>query len=61
MLLPAFLMHINSTFSAVVNMGYGFFSTNRAFHDSLPPLSISLAFPSAPVVTSSVSSPLGFV
>jgi len=40
-LLPAFLMHVNSTFGAVVNMGSGFFATDRTFHDSLPPLSNS--------------------
>jgi hypothetical protein len=41
MLLPAFLVHINSTFSAVINMGPGFFATDRTFHDSVPPLSLS--------------------
>jgi hypothetical protein len=32
MLLPAFFMHINSTSGAVVDMGSGIFSANRAFH-----------------------------
>lgn len=32
MLLPAFLMYINSTPSTVVNMGSGFFVVNRAIH-----------------------------
>jgi hypothetical protein len=41
MLLPAFLVHINSTFGTVINMGPGFFATDRTFHDSLPPLSLS--------------------
>jgi hypothetical protein len=40
-LLPAFLMHVNSTFGAVVSMGSGFFTTDGTFHDSLPLLSIS--------------------
>jgi hypothetical protein len=38
MLLPALLVHINSTFGAVVNMSSGFLATDRTFHDSLPPL-----------------------
>jgi hypothetical protein len=33
---PAFLMHINGTFGAVINMGPGFFTTDRTFHDLLP-------------------------
>jgi len=41
MLLPAFLVHINSTFGTVINMGLGFLATDRTFHDSLPPLSLS--------------------
>ena len=40
-LVPAFLMHINSTLGTVVNMGSGFFATAEIFHHSLPPLSIS--------------------
>jgi len=32
MLLPALLMHINSAFSAVVDMGSSVFSANRTFH-----------------------------
>ena len=37
-LLPAFLVHINGTFGTVINMGSGFLATDRAFHESLPPL-----------------------
>jgi len=44
MLLPAFLMHVNSTFSTVVNMGSGFFAADRALHDLLSPSSISFSF-----------------
>ena len=43
--LPAFLVHINGTFGTVINMGSGFFATDRTFHDSLPLLSFSF-FPS---------------
>jgi len=32
MLLPAFLMHIDSTFSAVIDMGSGFSTTNGTLH-----------------------------
>ncbi len=32
MLLPALLMHIDSTFSTVVDMGSGIFPANRAIH-----------------------------
>jgi hypothetical protein len=39
MLLPAFLVYINGTFGTVINMGLGFFATDRTFHDLLPPLS----------------------
>jgi len=39
MLPPAFLMHINSTLSTVINMGSGFFATDMILHESLPPLS----------------------
>jgi hypothetical protein len=39
--LPAFLVHINGTFGAVINMSSGFLATDRTFHDSLPPLSLS--------------------
>jgi len=39
--LPAFLVHINGTFGTVINMGSGFFATDRTFHDPLPPLSFS--------------------
>jgi hypothetical protein len=35
MLLPAFLMDINSTSGAVVDMGSGILSTNRALHSYL--------------------------
>jgi hypothetical protein len=42
MLLPAFFVHINSTFGTVINMDPGFFATDRAFHYSLPPLSFFL-------------------
>ena len=38
MLVPAFLMYINGTFGTVINMGPDFLSTDRTFHDSLPPL-----------------------
>jgi len=37
--LSAFLVHINGTLGAVINMGPGFLATDRTFHDSLPPLS----------------------
>ncbi len=39
MLLPALRVHINGTFGTVINMGSGFFATDRTFHESLPPLS----------------------
>jgi len=39
--LPAFLVHINGTFGAVINMGPGFLATDRTFHESLPPLPFS--------------------
>jgi len=39
MLLPAFLVHINSTFGTVVNTHSGFFAADRTFHDLLPPSS----------------------
>ena len=42
MLAPAFLVHVNGTFGAVINMGLSLFATNRTFHDSLPPLSFFL-------------------
>ena len=32
MLLPALLMNINSTFSTIVDMGSGFFPTNKIVH-----------------------------
>jgi hypothetical protein len=38
-LVPAFLVHINSTFGTVINTDLGFFATDRAFHDLLAPLS----------------------
>jgi len=44
MLLPAFLMYIDSTFGTVINMGFGFLATDRTFHFSLPPLSFSFFF-----------------
>jgi len=58
-LLPTFIMHVNSTFGTVANMGSGFFATDGTFHDSVPPLSISfflnpLAF--APLSFSSLES-----
>ena len=37
--MPAFLVHMDGTFGAVVNMGSGFFATDMTLHDSLPPLS----------------------
>jgi len=37
--LPAFLMHIDGTSDTVINMGPGFFATDRTLHDSVPPLS----------------------
>ena len=33
MLIPAFLMYINSTFSTVINMVSGFFATDWTFHN----------------------------
>jgi hypothetical protein len=42
---PAFLVHIDGTFGAVINMGPGFLATDVTFHDLLPPLSFSF-FPS---------------
>ena len=57
MLLPAFLMHIDSTFGAVIDMDPSFFATDGTFHDSLPPLSFFLnpsglvPFPSLESVT----------
>ena len=39
--LPAFLVHINGTFGAVINMSPGFLATDRTFHDLVPPLSFS--------------------
>ena len=44
MLLPAFLVHINSTFGTVVNVSLSFFATDRTFHFSLSPLSFSFFF-----------------
>jgi len=41
MLLPALLMNINSTFGTIVNMGSGFFATDRTLHGLLPPLPFS--------------------
>jgi len=41
-LTPAFLMHVNGTFSTVINMGPSFFATDGTFHDSLPPSSLPL-------------------
>jgi len=38
-LLPAFLVHIDSTFGTVVNTHSGFFAADRTFHYLLPPLS----------------------
>ena len=43
--LPAFLVHINGTSGTVIDMGPGFLTADRTFHDSLPPLSFSF-FPS---------------
>jgi hypothetical protein len=42
MLLPAFLVHIDSTSGTVINTNPGFFATDGTFHDLLPPLSFSL-------------------
>jgi hypothetical protein len=42
MLLPALLVHINSAFGAVINTNFGFFATDRTFHDLLSPLSFFL-------------------
>jgi hypothetical protein len=39
MLLPAFIVHINSTFGTVINTDLSFFATDRTFHYLLPPLS----------------------
>jgi hypothetical protein len=39
MLLPAFAVHIDTTFGTVVNENSGFFATDRAFHDLPPPSS----------------------
>jgi hypothetical protein len=39
MFLPAFGVHVNTAFGAVVNMGFSFFATDRTFHDLLPPSS----------------------
>jgi len=36
---PASLVYINGTFGTAVNADPGFFATDRAFHDLLPPLS----------------------
>jgi hypothetical protein len=38
--LPAFLVHINTTFGAIINTNPGLFATDRAFHDLLSPLSL---------------------
>jgi hypothetical protein len=43
MLPPAFLVHINGAFGTAINMGPGFFTTDRAFHDLLPALSFSFS------------------
>jgi len=43
--LPAFLMHIDGTSGKIINMGPGFFATNKTLHDSLPPLPF---FPTPP-------------
>jgi hypothetical protein len=48
MLLPAFLVHIDSTFGAAIDSNPGFFATDRKFHDLLPPLFFLLE-PSEPV------------
>ena len=37
-LLPAFLVHIDSTFGTAINSDPGFFATDRTFHDLPPPL-----------------------
>ena len=37
-LLPAFLVHIDSTFGTAIDSNPGFFATDRTFHDLLPPL-----------------------
>jgi hypothetical protein len=38
-LVPAFLVHIDSTFGTVIDTAPGFLATDRTFHDLLPPLS----------------------
>jgi hypothetical protein len=37
-LLPAFLVHIDSTFGAIIDTNPGFLATDGTFHDLLPPL-----------------------
>jgi len=54
--LPAFLVHINSTFGTVINMGPGFLATDRTFHDSLPPLSFSFCLNPSGLALFSLSS-----
>ena len=41
MLLPVFLMHMNSTLSAVVNVGSGLFLTKGAVHLTPPRLTFT--------------------
>jgi hypothetical protein len=37
-LLPALFVHIGGTFGTAINSSPGFFATDGAFHDLLPPL-----------------------
>ncbi len=46
-LLPAFFVHIDSAFGTAINTNPGFFATDGAFHDLLPPLFFLLE-PSGP-------------
>jgi len=42
MLLPALLVHVDSTFSTAIDTDPGFFATDWTFHYLLPPLSLFL-------------------
>jgi hypothetical protein len=57
MLPPAFIVHINGTFSTVINMGPGFLAADGTFHYSLPQLSFSF-FPNPSGLALSPFSPL---
>jgi hypothetical protein len=41
MLLPALLVHVNTTFGTVIDANLRLFATDRTFHDLPPPLSLS--------------------